>query len=100
MPEEITQRVLHVIADAQHLPIEQVTIDKSFEDLGIDSMDGVSLLFALESEFDISIPDNEAKNIHTVREMCEGVAKIIEAKQSPPAPSVATAVDAGPSSAA
>jgi acyl carrier protein len=78
MSDELTQRVLHVIADAQRLPPEKVTIDKTLEELGMDSMDGVSLLFALENEFDINIPDDVAKNIRTVREMVEGVASIVE----------------------
>lgn len=77
-PAEITQRVLHVIADAQRLPPEKVTIDKTFEELGIDSMDGVSLLFALENEFDINIPDEAAKSIRSVRDMVEGVTRIVE----------------------
>jgi acyl carrier protein len=78
MSDELTQRILRVIADAQRLPPEKVTIDKSFEELGIDSMDGVSLLFALENEFDINIPDDAAKSIRTVREMVEGVSHIVE----------------------
>lgn len=77
-PEEIKQRVLHVIADAQRLPPEKVTVDKTFEELGIDSMDGVSLLFALENEFDINIPDEAAKSIRSVQDMVDGVVRIVE----------------------
>ena len=77
MPDEITQRVLHVIADAQRLPPEKVTVDKTFQELGIDSMDGVSLLFALENEFDINIPDDAAKSIRSVQDMVDGVRAIL-----------------------
>ena len=77
MPDEITQRVLHVIADAQRLPPEKVTVDKTFQELGIDSMDGVSLLFALENEFDINIPDDAAKSIRSVQDMVDGVKAIL-----------------------
>jgi acyl carrier protein len=86
MSEELEHRILHVIADAQRLPPEKVTIDKTFEELGIDSMDGVSLLFALENEFDINIPDEAARSIRTVRQMVEGVAHIVEHGSPPPAP--------------
>ena len=51
MPDELTDRVLRVIAATQRIPIETVTLEKTFEDLGIDSMDGINILFALESEF-------------------------------------------------
>jgi acyl carrier protein len=77
MPDEITERVLHVIADAQRLPPEKVTVDKTFQELGIDSMDGVSLLFALENEFDINIPDEAAKSIRSVQDMVDGVKSIL-----------------------
>ncbi len=83
MPDEIEHRVLRVIADAQRLPPDEVTIGKTFEQLGIDSMDGVSLLFAVENEFDIHIPDDAAKGIRTVRGMVDGVKRLLAQPQSP-----------------
>lgn len=76
MSDALTDRVLRVIAATQRLPIESITPEKSFEELGIDSMDGVNILFALESEFDISIPDEEARGIQTVGGMIEGVRRM------------------------
>ncbi|MGH7552852.1 MAG: acyl carrier protein [Longimicrobiales bacterium] len=78
MPDELTQRVLNVIAATQRLAPERVTISSTFEELGIDSMDGVNVLFALENEFDISIPDDQAKTIRSIAEMVEGVRKLVE----------------------
>jgi acyl carrier protein len=43
-------------------------------------MDAVNILFGLESEFDINIPDEEAKEVRTVRQMAEGVEKLVAAK--------------------
>jgi acyl carrier protein len=80
MSDELMQRVRSVIAATQRIPVEKVSADSTFEELGIDSMDGVNILFALENEFDISIPDEEAKSIRNVREMAEGVAKLLAAK--------------------
>ena len=80
MSDEFIQRVRSVIANSQRIPIDNVTIDSSFQELGIDSMDAVNILFGLESEFDISIPDDETKDIRTVRQMAEGVAKLVAAK--------------------
>ncbi len=77
MSDELTQRILKVIADTQRIPLERVTLDSSFEELGIDSMDGVNILFALENEFDTTIPDEAAKQIRTVRQMVEGVAQLV-----------------------
>ena len=60
MSDELTARVIQVIAKTQHLPPESITIDKTFAELKFDSLDGMNILFAVETEFDISIPDEQA----------------------------------------
>lgn len=82
MSDDISQRVCKVIASVKRLPAEQVTVDSAFQDLGIDSMDAVEILFALENEFDVSIPDEEAKSVRSVRDMAEGIQKLIAAKSA------------------
>ncbi len=79
---ELTQRVLRIIAETQRKDPAEVTIDSSFEELGIDSMDGVNIVFALENEFDINVPDEEVKNIRSVRDRVDGVFKLMEMKTS------------------
>jgi acyl carrier protein len=83
--QELTERVLKVIATSKRIPLETVTISSEFQQLNIDSMDAVEILFALENEFDINIPDEEVREIRTVRQMIDGVAKLLAAK-SPVAP--------------
>ena len=75
----VTERVIRVIAQTQRLPPESVTPDSTFADLKIDSLDGINVIFALEAEFNISIPDEEAKQLKSVREAVEGVEKLIAA---------------------
>ena len=82
MPDDMTQRVLKAIATSKRIPLDQVTIDSDFVQLGIDSMDAVEILFALENEFDISIPDDEVRNVRNVRQMCEGVERLLAAKST------------------
>jgi acyl carrier protein len=80
MSDDLIERVLKVIATSKRIPLETVTIDGEFQQLGIDSMDAVEILFALENEFDISIPDEEVRSVRNVRQMCEGVERLIAAK--------------------
>jgi acyl carrier protein len=80
MSDELIARVVGVIAKTQKIPAESVTIDKSFEELKIDSLDGINILFALEGEFDVDIPDDAARGIRTVRDMVEGIEKLLAAK--------------------
>ena len=69
---------------------DQVTIDSEFQQLGIDSMDAVEILFALENEFDINIPDEEVRHVRNVRQMAEGVEKLIADKAAKPADAAAS----------
>ena len=80
MSDDLIQRVLISIATSKRIPLETVTIDSDFEQLNIDSMDAVEILFALENEFDIVIPDDEVRSVRNVRQMCEGVEKLVAAK--------------------
>jgi acyl carrier protein len=80
MSDELSERVRKVIATSKRIPEDRVTIDSAFEELGIDSMDAVEILFALENEFDISIPDEQVKHVRNVRQMVEGVERLVAAK--------------------
>lgn len=79
MSEELTQRVISVIATTQKIPPETVAIDSTFEELGIDSLDGVNILFALENEFNLDIPDDKVDGVRSVRQMVESLQKVLEA---------------------
>jgi len=80
MSDELIERVRKVIATSKRIPEDRVTVDSAFEELGIDSMDAVEILFALENEFDINIPDEEVKTVRNVRQMAEGVERLLAAK--------------------
>ena len=86
MSEDLISRVTGVIAKCQRIPPETVTIDKTFQELNIDSLDGINILFALEGEFDLDIPDDDAKQIRSVRQAVEGIQKLLAAKQPLPQP--------------
>src|SRR5450631_535381 len=84
MPEQtdadLASTVIAVIAKAQRIPAETITLDSTFEQLKIDSLDGINIVFALENDFGINIPDEGAQNLHSVRETVEGVAKLLAEK--------------------
>jgi acyl carrier protein len=88
MPEQpdagLTSKVIAVIAKSQRIPVEGITIDSTFEELKIDSLDGINIVFELENQFDISIPDEGAQNLRSIRETVEGIAKLLEQKAAVP----------------
>ena len=63
----VEDKVKEIIVDQLGVDENQVTTQASFiDDLGADSLDTVELVMALEEEFDIEIPDEEAEKIATV----------------------------------
>ena len=66
---EIGDRVMKVIVEHLGVYPDKVTPQASFiDDLGIDSLDVVELVMALEDEFGVEIPDDEAEKIRTVQD--------------------------------
>jgi len=65
----VEQQVKAIVAEQLGVKQEQVTNDASFvDDLGADSLDTVELVMALEEEFEIEIPDEDAEKITTVHQ--------------------------------
>jgi acyl carrier protein len=65
--EEIVSKVKAVVAEKLNVSDDQVTEDAKFvEDLGADSLDQVELIMALEDDFDLKIPEEEAEQLTTV----------------------------------
>ena len=70
--DAIFQRVREIVAEQLGKDEEEVTMDSAFiEDLGADSLDIVELIMALEEEFDMEIPDEDAEKIATVGDAVE-----------------------------
>ena len=80
MSESVQDRVLRVIATKQRIPLESVTPESTFEQLNIDSLDRLNLLFELEGEFDIQIDDEQAKQVTDIRQMIDGIEHLLQAK--------------------
>ena len=87
--DDLGQRVIRVIAETQRIQADRISLDSTFEELKIDSLDGINIVFALENEFDINIPDDGVQNMRSVRESVEGVRKLLEEKQQPVPPGAA-----------
>jgi acyl carrier protein len=76
MNEAIFDKVKAIVIDQLEVEAEKVTPGASFaNDLGADSLDTVELVMALEEEFDIEIPDEEAEQIDTVGKAVENISE-------------------------
>ncbi len=67
--DNIEERVHNIVCEQLGTTRDKITAETSFiNDLGADSLDTVELVMALEEEFDIEIPDEDAEKIKTVGE--------------------------------
>ena len=72
----VEEKVRDIIVDQLGVDEKQVTANAAFiDDLGADSLDTVELVMALEEEFDVEIPDEDAEKITTVQEAIDFVSK-------------------------
>lgn len=82
METDLESRVIAEIATVKRIPVERVSPESTFDELAIDSLDATSLLFALEEEFGVAIPDAEARQIRDVRGAVAAVEKLLAQKIS------------------
>lgn len=70
--EEVFEKIKGIIVEQLGVAETAVTMEASFiDDLGADSLDIVELIMALEEEFDMEIPDNDAEKVVTVGDVVD-----------------------------
>jgi acyl carrier protein len=76
---DITQQVIKIIADELHLKLEAVTEDKVLkDDLGVESLEALELLIALEDEFHVVYPEDSHEHIKTVQDVIDLTRKLLK----------------------
>lgn len=76
----IESEVIAIVAATLRLERSSITRDASLEDdLGADSLDWVSLIMALEDRFAVDIPDEDAAELRTVKQVTDYVALALDA---------------------
>jgi acyl carrier protein len=83
--QSIEDRCIELIAQARQLPRESIRPDSTFEELGLDSLDKVTLAFDIEETYNIDIPESSLATIRSVPEMVAGIERAIAAKHGPSA---------------
>ena len=67
--DELFEKIQKLIADKLEIDEGKITLDSSFRnDLGADSLDTYELVYAIEEELGVSIPDEKANEFETVRD--------------------------------
>ena len=76
----VSERVNRVFADFKKVAPDEIKLETTFEELGFDSLDGLNLIFELEEEFDIMVPDDKVQSMKSVAEVVEGIEALLADK--------------------
>jgi len=77
MSEIVFEKIATLLSTKKGVNKELITIDSSFEELGLDSLDSIELIADMEEEFSVTIPNTELQNIKTIRNAVDGLSKAL-----------------------
>jgi acyl carrier protein len=76
---ELERELITIVRQEKELPDENLDLATPLADAGIDSLDSLTILFAIEEKFQISIPDDKARAIRTFGDLVEVVQELLPA---------------------
>jgi acyl carrier protein len=76
MRPDVVQTVVAAIAKVKQISAEGITVDQTFEELAMDSLDGLNVVFELEKAFSTTIPSEEALQVRTVGDVVETLERV------------------------
>jgi acyl carrier protein len=77
--DEIEQKLIAIVRDEKDIPEDLLKSETPLEEAGIDSLDSLTILFAIEEQFHISVPDDRARAMKTFGDMIDIVQELVPA---------------------
>lgn len=74
--DEIEQKLIEIVRKEKDVPADKLAMSTSLADAGIDSLDALTILFEIEEQFGISIPDHDARAMKTLGDMVDVVQRL------------------------
>lgn len=73
----VFDKIKEILVDQLTLPEDEITMDSTLESLGVDSLDLVDIVMAVEDEFNLEIPDDEMQNFSTIGDVVRYIEETI-----------------------
>ena len=80
MEERVFQKVRDILSEKKGVSADAISMDSSFEELELDSLDAVELIADLEEAFGVNVPNTDLQKVRSIRDAVEGLGKAMEAK--------------------
>jgi acyl carrier protein len=74
MTEKIFETITDIISSKKGVDRNQISIDSTFDELGLDSLDAIELIADLEEAFNVTIPNTELQGIKSIRQAVDGLS--------------------------
>ncbi len=74
--DDVASRCIELVAKSKNLPASSVSLESTFDELSLDSLDKINLSFAVEEMFHIEIPDESLNSLKTVGDVVRGVERL------------------------
>jgi len=78
----IEQTLKESIARQKMMSSDEISLDSTLEELGVTSLDAISLVFDIEDQYGVEVPNEELKKLRTVRDIVEGVDRLLSEQKT------------------
>ncbi len=80
--EEIQERVFDIFSKEAQLDRGSLTAESVLQDLNIESLDMVQILFGIEETFEVYVPQEEVENLKTMGDVIDGIKQLLDKNDS------------------
>ncbi|MEJ1462309.1 MAG: acyl carrier protein [Candidatus Sedimenticola sp. (ex Thyasira tokunagai)] len=77
MTIDLGKSIKEVIANHKLLDVESVSLNSSLSDLGISSLDAITIVYEIEELFDIEVPNEQLESLQTVQDIVDGISNLV-----------------------
>jgi acyl carrier protein len=78
MREKILNSVIVAIAKQKHLDSSSITNESKLDELGVTSLDAITIVYDIEEEYDIEVPGDVLESLVSVQDIVDGIYKLME----------------------
>ncbi|HEB95843.1 MAG TPA: histidine kinase [Sedimenticola thiotaurini] len=80
MDEKVYNAIVKAIATQKHIDGASIERESTLEQLGISSLDAITIVYEIEEQFDVEVPNDALENLKTVQDIVDGIGALVAAK--------------------